>query len=833
MKWALAPHSISLCRVLNEENRWERFMKYYLNRLSAWIKQVDFGDPDNNLAAQYIQVISIIIMMAGLFIGIVYAIEGYYFYVFVVTLEIVIYSVVLGLVRFQKLQIASNLFLFFALVLLTLGILSAGGIHASSSVLYPAILVFASLLLKRINYILYCVLCVTSIGFVIFAEHQGITPVAYVPDPPSFPLFVTYTLIIVSTGVVIRSISESLQTSTKKAREYAHELFAQKAMLDRVGQAVVGCGVDDRVVYWNQAATDLYGWAEEEALGQKYYDLIPTALTIEVEKEIRSALQKGSVWSGELIIRNKVLDQLQILVTIAPLENENRIVDGWIGIGADLTERKRTESALRFSEEKFSKVFQTTQVLMTIEDGNGFFVDVNNAFEEAFGLSRDHVIGHRASELDMFYDDADAQSLQKEMQTKGYLKDFETRFRQKNGGMGYILLSSEKFLVDDVEYVLTSGLDITDIKHAEEQYRKIFNNSIDGIFQSTDDGRFVKVNPAMAHIYGYDSPEDMLHNVNDIGSQLYTNVGQRDEVRRRLTAGEKMEGYESQEYRKDGSVFWSSMNAQAIFDGDGKVLYYEGTVKDITPRKKAEVERETLIDELAKKNDELERFTYTVSHDLKSPLVTINGFLGYLEQDAATGNMERLKLDTRRIHEAVNKMQKLLGELLELSRIGRMVNPPETLSFEDVVRDAFENVQGRLNERGVTIHTQPNLPAVYGDKQRLIEVLQNLLDNAAKYMGDQPDPHIDIGFQGEDAERGMPIFFVKDNGMGIAPEHHERIFGLFNKLDARSEGTGVGLALVKRIVEVHGGSIWVQSEAGKGSTFYFTLPSEPKPDSVI
>jgi len=149
-------------------------------------------------------------------------------------------------------------------------------------------------------------------------------------------------------------------------------------------------------------------------------------------------------------------------------------------------------------------------------------------------------------------------------------------------------------------------------------------------------------------------------------------------------------------------------------------------------------------------------------------------------------------------------------------------------------------VQGRLNESGVTVHvlspnegTQPNLPAIYGDKPRLIEVLQNLLDNAAKYMGDQSDPRIDIGSQGEDAERGMLIFFVKDNGMGIDPEHHERIFGLFNKLDAQSEGTGVGLALVKRIVEVHGGRIWVQSEAGSGSTFYFTLPPQPKPDSVI
>jgi signal transduction histidine kinase len=105
-----------------------------------------------------------------------------------------------------------------------------------------------------------------------------------------------------------------------------------------------------------------------------------------------------------------------------------------------------------------------------------------------------------------------------------------------------------------------------------------------------------------------------------------------------------------------------------------------------------------------------------------------------------------------------------------------------------------------------------------------VEVLQNLLDNAAKFMGDQIEPLIKIGQGGEDTERGMPIFYVRDNGMGVAPDHHDRIFGLFNKLDTRTDGTGVGLALVKRIIEVHGGRIWIQSEVGKGSTFFFTLP---------
>jgi PAS domain S-box-containing protein len=238
--------------------------------------------------------------------------------------------------------------------------------------------------------------------------------------------------------------------------------------------------------------------------------------------------------------------------------------------------------------------------------------------------------------------------------------------------------------------------------------------------------------------------------------------------------------------------------------------------------------KQTLIDELENKNAELERFTYTVSHDLRSPLVTIRGFLGYLERDAVSGNMDNFRKDLGRISRATVRMDDLLKDVLELSRIGRLVNKPQDVPFGDLVSDALEIVHGRLEERRITLQAQPNLPLVHGDKPRLIEVLQNLMDNAAKYMGDQREPVIEIGMQGYDASN-RPVFFVRDNGMGIAPEYHERIFRLFDKLDATSEGTGVGLALVKRIIEFHGGRIWVESEAGKGSTFLFTLPSGKNP----
>lgn len=234
-------------------------------------------------------------------------------------------------------------------------------------------------------------------------------------------------------------------------------------------------------------------------------------------------------------------------------------------------------------------------------------------------------------------------------------------------------------------------------------------------------------------------------------------------------------------------------------------------------------ERASLINELEAQNAELERFTYTVSHDLRSPLVTIRGFLGYLQQDAASGELARFDKDMNRITNAVDKMQALLSDLLDLSRIGRIINPPKDISFGQIVKETIELLTGPLEVCNVRVEIQNDLPTIHGDHIRLVEVLQNLISNAIKFMGDQPEPRIEIGMTGFGKD-DKPIFFVRDNGIGIDPQYQERIFGLFNRLDPNIEGTGIGLSLVKRIIEVHDGRIWVESQPGQGATFLFTLP---------
>ncbi len=277
---------------------------------------------------------------------------------------------------------------------------------------------------------------------------------------------------------------------------------------------------------------------------------------------------------------------------------------------------------------------------------------------------------------------------------------------------------------------------------------------------------------------------------------------------------------------KSGQVRWVRVYGNPVWDADrNRLAGIYGAVQDIDERKRVEVERERLIGELEIKNQELEAFTYAVSHDLRSPIITIRGFLGFIAQHVEDGDAAAMRSDIERVLSATARMDLLLEELLDLSRVGRIVNSPGSIGLDGLVNDAEEQAAGRLRQSRVSVRVEPDLPSIYGDRPRLVQVMQNLLDNAAKFMGGQAEPRIVISA----APDGEAIVVrVRDNGIGIAPNLQGKVFGLFEKLDARSDGTGVGLALVRKIIESHGGRTFVESEGvGHGSTFGFSLPHAP------
>lgn len=237
-------------------------------------------------------------------------------------------------------------------------------------------------------------------------------------------------------------------------------------------------------------------------------------------------------------------------------------------------------------------------------------------------------------------------------------------------------------------------------------------------------------------------------------------------------------------------------------------------------------ESRQLIEQLSDKNAELEQFAYTVSHDLKTPLVTVKGFVGMLQKDLQDGCHERIERDLEFIASATDTMAQLLEDLLELSRVGRVVNESETVDLTPLFRQVAANMELQIRRHGTSLSVQEHMPSVYVDRQRLTEVVQNLLENALKFSRDSSAPEIRISAS---EQGGRVVVSVEDNGIGIEAQYREQVFGLFNRLNQSYEGTGIGLALVKRIIEVHGGSVWVESEGrGRGACFRFSLPALPR-----
>jgi nitrogen-specific signal transduction histidine kinase/ligand-binding sensor protein len=299
-----------------------------------------------------------------------------------------------------------------------------------------------------------------------------------------------------------------------------------------------------------------------------------------------------------------------------------------------------------------------------------------------------------------------------------------------------------------------------------------------------------------------------------VGEFCYEILHERDSicpwcVNDRVFAGETVRW----EVQSPKDERWYYVVNVPIYNADGS-MSKQSMIMDITERKRMETE-------LQNKNYELERFAYTVSHDLKSPLITIRGFAGAICADLAAGRDDRVDKDLQRICDASDKMMSLLDNLLQLSRIGRVINPPEPVDMTCLVNEVVGNLTTILQEGNAQVFVQFDLPTVSCDRQRILEVLQNLIENAVQYRGEQSGLQIRIGLREED---GRQVFFVQDNGVGIAPKYHQHIFGLFNRLQTQIPGNGIGLALVKRIIEEHGGSVWVESEGeGAGSTFCFSL----------
>jgi len=493
---------------------------------------------------------------------------------------------------------------------------------------------------------------------------------------------------------------------------------------------------------------------------------------------------------------------------------------------ANYEELAKIQRSLKESERKYRNLYTYAQVgLFETSFRDATVITCNERYALLSGHSSvEEAIG--SDIIHLYANPEDRVEVGRILREQGHIDNHVLKLKNHTTGEIFWTQFSARFNYER-EVAEGSIIDITAqkvaeaaLRESEEKFRALFTRMIEGgalqemiydPFGVPADYRILDVNPAYERIIGLRREEVIGKTSREA---YHVEIPPFLEIYARVAATGQPEVFE---------VFFAPMDKHfSISVSSPEQGKFATIFEDITERKQAEQQREVMIKELEQKNAELEQFTYTVSHDLKSPLITIKGFAGLIESDVLSGNQEQLKQDILRISTAADTMQALLNDTLELSRVGRVISPPSRTPFGKIAREAVDLLAGPLAERGIFVEIAPDLPVVNVDRARIREVMVNLIENAIKFMGDEPHPHIRIS-----AETGgeMPVFSVRDNGIGIDPRYLERIFNLFEKLNPPMPGNGIGLPIVRRIIEVHGGKIWAESEGpGKGTTIRFTLP---------
>ena len=510
-------------------------------------------------------------------------------------------------------------------------------------------------------------------------------------------------------------------------------------------------------------------------------------------------------------------------------KEERRLLDAVAKQLARITERKQAEEALKESEEKWRSLTVNTDDTIVITDSNNTIQYINKTIPPK---TPKDVIGKTIYEyVSKEHHDVMRESLKKVYKT-GKPDSYEvtldmSRINPKIGALWFdtkvVPIKTDK----EVSGVIMIATDITERKQAEEalreseeRYRDLFENASDLVQSVAPDGHFVYVNRAWREILGYSEEEvanltawDIIHP---------DSITHCQEVFQKVMSGEAVSNIEATFVAKDGKPVTVEGNANCRFEG-GEVVSSRGIFHDVSERKIAERALGKLNQHLWAKVSELETFSYAVAHDLRSPLVSIQGFVGMLQDDIQNQDAERISEDIRLIGSGVRKMGQLLEETLEYSRAGQLVKPAEDIPFGEVVEEALGQFAERVRSIGATISLAETFPRVYADRMMIKRVLTNLIQNSIAYRDKTRLLTIEIGYR---LSEGEAVFFVRDNGMGIDTSETEKVFALFYRGTAEGEGSGAGLAIVKRIIEAHGGRIWIESQPGEGTTMCFTLPQQ-------
>lgn len=652
-------------------------------------------------------------------------------------------------------------------------------------------------------------------------------------------------------------------TEGKRAKEaLAQALQGLHDIMETVPDVVYVLNRQGNLVKWNKKLEHVTGLRADELYERSALAFFPDEDKPHIASKIQEAFTDGYAEAeGRLLTKSGTA--IPHYWTGAVMKNVQGDIIGLTGIGRDITERKRGEEALRNAHAELEmRVQERTSDLMRANaqlqqeiaerqraeealgksleevrdlynnapcgyhslDENGIFVAINDTELRWFGYQRDEVVGKKSfcdlttpAGREVFYD---LFALFKE---RGWVRDLEFDMVRKDGTIFPVLISAIAVKDASGNYLHSRStmFDITEYKQAEEKFRLVVESAPWGILMANTDGRIIMVNLGLERLFGYVREEL-------IGRPLEMLIPERFRHRHRnhragffvspraRPMGANMDLYG---LRKDGSEFPVEVTLTPVQTKDGPMVV--SAIVDLTERKRAqeEIQKHTRLLEAA--NKELEAFSYSVSHDLRAPLRSINGFSTALLQDYHNTLDERGREDLQRVRAATQRMDQLINDLLDLSRVTRSPLSYEMIDLSAMVETVMEDLRQRQPDRQVDVVVTPDLIA-NGDARLLRVVLENLLGNAWKFTARRACGRIEFGTWQNATERA---YFVRDNGAGFDMAYVGKLFGAFQRLHTLAEfpGTGIGLATVQRIVHRHGGRVWAEGAVDHGATFYFTL----------
>jgi PAS domain S-box-containing protein len=667
----------------------------------------------------------------------------------------------------------------------------------------------------------------------------GIELIGRRKDGSQFPVEIMLSPFESAEGILVTAAIRDISVRRTAETHLAQMEGRYRGLLEAAPDAMVVVNVAGEIVLLNVRAETEFGYSRDELVGQKVKNIIPQGFAERIIADgTRSAAEALAQQIGtgiELIGRRKDGSEFPIEIMLSPLES----ADGILVTAAirDISVRKTAETHLAQMEGRYRGLLEAAPDAMVVVNVAGEIVLLNVRAETEFGYSRDELVGQKVKNIipEGFAERliADGTRSAAEALAQQIGTGIELIGRRKDGSEFPIEIMLSPLESRDGILVTAAIRDIsvrrtaeTHLAQMDGRYRGLLEAAPDAMVVVNVAGEIVLLNVRAETEFGYSRDELVGQKVKNIIPQGFAERIIADGTRSAAEALAQQigTGIELIGRRKDGSDFPIELMLSPLDSADG--ILVTAAIRDVTTRKMSEAQLLHKVAELKRSNEELGQFAYIASHDLQEPLRMVASYTQLLSRrykgklDAEADEFIAFAVD------GASRMQRLIQDLLALSRVGSKGKELLDTSSENALQQALVNLRGAIQEKGALVTHDP-LPAVMADEMQLVQLFQNLVGNAIKYQNPGvPMVHVSV----VPGDREKWIFSVKDNGLGIDPQYFERIFGMFQRLHKREEfaGTGIGLAICKKIVERHGGTISVESQPGQGATFRFALAASAR-----